>query len=236
MLAAFGSAGSVSGGETQGTIDANWSGSPAEFALAKLEGNVALQIGKGRLLNVEAGAGRLFGLLNITGLRRRLTLDFSDVFAKGFAFDSIDGKLKLQDGDAYTDDLVIDGPAARIEVSGRTGLAKRDYDQLVTVIPHAQSTLPLAGAIAGGPAVGAALLLADKLLGRQMEGLTSFTRYQYTVTGGWDEPTFTPVPSGAARGLQDKPLDEPMPAPVSPAVPEVAPEATPVPADKPTQD
>ena len=238
MLTAFGSAGSVSGGETQGTIDANWSGSPAEFALAKLEGNVALQIGKGRLLNVEAGAGRLFGLLNITGLRRRLTLDFSDVFAKGFGFDSISGKLRLLDGDAYTDDLVIDGPAARIEVSGRTGLAKRDYDQLVTVIPHAQSTLPLAGAIAGGPAVGAALLLADKLLGRQMEGLTSFTRYQYTVTGSWDKPTFTPVSSGAARGLQEKPLDEPMPVtPVVPdAVPEAVPEAAPVPADKPTQD
>ncbi len=241
MLAAFGSAGSVAGGETQGTIDANWSGSPAEFALAKLDGDVALKIGKGRLLNVEAGAGRLFGLLNITGLRRRLTLDFSDVFAKGFGFDSIGGKLRLQNGDAYTDDLVIDGPAARIEVSGRTGLAKRDYDQLVTVIPQAQSTLPLAGAIAGGPAVGAALLLADKLLGRQMEGLTSFTRYQYTVTGSWDEPTFTPVSSGAARGLQDKPLDEP--TPVTPAVPEaapnavpIAPEAAPVQADKPTQD
>ncbi len=237
MLTAFGSAGNVAGGETQGTIDANWSGSPAEFALAKLAGRVEVKIGKGQLLNVEAGAGRLLGLLNIAGLRRRLTLDFSDVFAKGFGFDSITGTLSLRDGDAYTDDLVIDGPAARIEVSGRTGLAKRDYDQLVTVIPQTQSTLPLAGAIAGGPAVGAALLLADKLLGRQLEGLTRFTRYQYTVTGSWDEPTFTPVSSGAARGLQDQPLDEP--TPVTPAVPEAAPKAMPEAApeaDKPTQD
>jgi len=75
-----------------------------------------------------------------------------------------------------------------------------------------------------------------------MEGLTSFTRYQYTVTGSWDEPTFTPVSSGAARGLQEKSLDEPMP--VTPAAPEAAPEAAPgaapeaapVQTDKPTQD
>jgi hypothetical protein len=79
-----------------------------------------------------------------------------------------------------------------------------------------------------------------------MEGLTSFTRYRYTVTGSWDEPTFTPVSSGAARGLQEKPLDEPIP--VTPAAPEVKPEVkpeakpdatldtAPVQADKPTQD
>lgn len=221
MLTAFGYAGGIEGGATKGAIDASWPGTPADFSLAKLEGNLDMQIGAGRLLNVEAGAGRVFSLFSLQGLRRRLSLDFSDVFAKGFSFDRIAGRFSLLDGDAYTDDLVIEGPAARIEVSGRTGLAKHDYDQLVTVIPQVQSTLPIAGAIAGGPAVGAALLLADKLLGKQMEGLTRFTRYQYTVTGSWDAPQFTPVSSEAARGLQQKSKEEPReePTPVPPAQP-----------------
>lgn len=221
MLTAFGYAGSIDGGATKGSIDAGWPGTPADFSLAKLEGSLDMKIGAGRLLNVEAGAGRVFGLFSLQGLRRRLALDFSDVFAKGFSFDRITGRFSLRDGDAYTDDLVIDGPAARIEVSGRTGLAKRDYDQLVTVIPQVQSTIPIAGAIAGGPAVGAALLLADKLLGKQMEGLTSFTRYQYTVTGGWDNPKFQSIAGAAARGLQQKSQQksQPEPAAVPPAQP-----------------
>ncbi|MBU1190850.1 MAG: TIGR02099 family protein [Gammaproteobacteria bacterium] len=201
MLSAFGYAGSVEGGDTQGEIDANWPGTPTDFTLAELEGSLEARIGKGRLLNVEAGAGRVFGLFNLQGLRRRLSLDFSDVFEKGFSFDHIKGKFSLLDGDAYTNDLEIEGPAARIEISGRTGLAKQDYDQLVTVYPHVQSTLPIAGALAGGPVVGAALLLADKLFAQQLEDLTSFAHYQYTVTGSWDDPQFKQLPREPARPL-----------------------------------
>lgn len=204
LLEKFGYAGSIQGGETQGEIDANWPGTPTDFALAKLEGGLAFRIGQGRLLQVEAGAGRVFGLFNLQGLRRRLALDFSDVFEKGFGFDSIEGRFTLLDGDAYTNDLTVEGPAARIEISGRTGLARQDYDQLVTVIPHVQSTIPIAGALAGGPVVGAALLLADKLFAKQLEELTSFARYQYTVTGGWDDPQVTQLPREPARGLQSE--------------------------------
>lgn len=203
MLAAFGYAGSVEGGETKGEIDANWPGTPTEFSLAELEGSLRADVGQGRLLNVETGAGRVFGLLSLQGLRRRLSLDFSDVFEKGFGFDRIQGKFSLLDGDAYTNDLVIEGPAAHIEVSGRTGLANQDYDQLVTVIPHVQSTLPLAGAIAGGPVVGAALLLADKLFEQQLDGLGRLARHQYSVTGSWDNPEFQKLPREPARPLQN---------------------------------
>lgn len=201
MLAAFGYAGSVEGGETKGEINANWPGMPTDFSLAQLEGSLKADVGQGRLLNVETGAGRVFGLLSLHGLRRRLSLDFSDVFEKGFGFDRIQGKFSLLDGDAYTNDLVIEGPAARIEVSGRTGLANHDYDQLVTVIPHVQSTLPLAGAIAGGPVVGAALLLADKLFEQQLDGLGRLARHQYSVTGSWDNPEFQKLPREPARPL-----------------------------------
>jgi len=47
------------------------------------------------------------------------------------------------------------------------------------------SNLPLAGALAGGPAVGAALFVAEKLFGERMNRLA---RYQYQVTGPWDAP------------------------------------------------
>jgi uncharacterized protein YhdP len=49
------------------------------------------------------------------------------------------------------------------------------------------STLPIAGAIAGGPVIGAAAFLADKLVGDKFNRLT---RVQYQVTGSWDNPVY----------------------------------------------
>jgi len=196
LLEAFGYAGNVRGGETHAEINANWPGAPMDFELAKVEGTLALRIGKGSLTSLDPGAGRVFGLLSLHALPRRLSLDFSDLFRRGFSFDRIEGRFTLIDGNAYTNDLVIEGPAARIEISGRTGLARRDYDQLVTVVPEVTSGLPLAGAIAGGPAVGAALFLADRLLSKQVEALT---RYQYSVTGSWESPVFTRLDDGGTE-------------------------------------
>ncbi len=192
LLANFGYAGEIVGGETHGTLDANWLGGPDDFALEKLEGELVLSIGAGSLEQLEPGAGRVFGLLNLQSLPRRLALDFTDLFQKGFAFDRIHGSFTLIDTDAYTNNLTIEGPSARIEISGRTGLAARDYDQLVTVVPQVSTGISVAGALAGGPAVGAALFLADRLFGKEIE---KFSRYQYSVVGPWRDPQFTRLSS-----------------------------------------
>ena len=55
------------------------------------------------------------------------------------------------------------------------------------------SSLPLAGAIAGGPAVGAALLVAERLLGDKLEQVSRFTHTHYAVTGPWSDPVFTKI-------------------------------------------
>ena len=183
----------MTGGELSGTLHASWEGAPWEITPARVNGKLYLLIKNGQLLDVEPGAGRVFGLLSLHTLQRRLSLDFSDLFKKGFAFDKIEGNFVLDNGDAYTNDLVINGPAARIEISGRIGLANNDYDELVTVIPSMTSSLPLAGAIAGGPAVGAALLVAERLLGDKLEQVSRFTHTHYAVTGPWSDPVFTKI-------------------------------------------
>ena len=81
------------------------------------------------------------------------------------------------------------GPSANIELSGRIGLGDEDFDALVTITPKISSSIPLAGAIAGGPAVGAALFLAQQLMG---DSIDRVTRLEYMATGSWDEPILTP--------------------------------------------
>lgn len=165
--------------------DLQWRAPPLEVDPANLEGALEFHLGRGRIVDVDPGVGRLFGLLNLGALQRRLTLDFSDLFKKGYAFDRIDGRFTLGGGVAEAEQVSIVGPAANLEITGRADLLVRDYDQLVTVTPELSVTLPLAGAIVGGPVVAAALVVAEQVMGEEFNKLI---RYQYRVTGPWSDP------------------------------------------------
>lgn len=185
-LKSLGYTGVVEGGTGELDLDLEWPGSFADAGAEHLNGQMNLHLRDGRLLDVDPGAGgRVFGMLSFQTLPRRLFLDFSDVFQKGFGFDEIKGRFNIENGDAYTNNLIMDGPAARVEIGGRVGLVQQDYDQLVTVTPHLGESLPVIGALAAAPAVGAALLFAQKLFKPQID---SVTRNQYTVTGSWNAP------------------------------------------------
>ncbi len=200
MMDALGFPGLIDGGETHARIDAAWPGPPSAFELAGLDGTLTVQVAEGRILDVEPGAGRLFGLFSLTEIPRRLSLDFSDFFQSGLGFNSITGTFRLADGDAWTDDLQIESPAADILVTGRTGLRAKDYDQQMLVTPHAGTTLPIVGAIAAGPIGAAAGLVMQGILNKPLG--KAVTRH-YSVTGSWDKPqivqTGRPKPAPAGR-------------------------------------
>lgn len=182
MLKRFGFAGMIEDGRTVAKIDARWSGTPASFALAKLGGKLEISVGPGRILDVEPGAGRILGLLSLQALPRRLSLDFSDLFGSGFSFDEIDGTFRLRSGVALTDDLEISAPAADVSISGSTDLAAQRYDQRVRISPSMGSTLPIVGALAGGPAAGAAVLLAQNVF------RGGIAQAEYRIAGPWRDP------------------------------------------------
>lgn len=191
LLAAFGyQTGAIEAATSRIDLAADWLGSPAEFGLARLHGTLRLAVDKGRLLDLEPGGGRLFGLLSINNLGRRLLLDFGDLFGKGYSFNSMSGTFQLEDGNAFTNDFAVLGPSARVEVAGRVGLVATDYDQRVTVTPEFSSTLPLAGALFGpaGIGVGAAVYLGEKIFRSIPEKFDSLLKREYTLTGTWQEP------------------------------------------------
>lgn len=205
MMAALGFPGLIDGGATQATIDASWAGPPSAFALPKLDGTLGIQVAEGRIPEVEPGAGRIFGLLSLTEIPRRLSLDFSDFFRSGLGFNSITGKFRLADGNAWTDDLTIKSPAADIRVTGRTGLRAKDYDQQMDVVPHAGATLPLVGALAAGPVGAAAGLVVQGILNKPIGKAIA---KRYSVTGPWDKPVITLEKAGVGK----KPGDAGKPA------------------------
>jgi uncharacterized protein (TIGR02099 family) len=181
---------SVQGGQTVVDFDAWWPGSPAEFALSRLNGQVDFSVVQGNISNASAGPGRLLGLVSVQALPKRLALDFRDVFDSGFSFDEARGSFTLQNGTAETRDTRLTSSSATIDISGRTDLVERRYDQLMTIRPGVGNTLPIIGALAAGPGGAAAGLALQGLLQDQ---LAEATQVRYSITGSWDEPVIEPV-------------------------------------------
>jgi uncharacterized protein (TIGR02099 family) len=185
LLAGFGMGNRLGGGEGTVKFDAGWPGSPVAFKLDGLEGSLHLDAREGRLLEIEPGAGRVLGLLSLAQLPRRLTLDFRDFFSKGFAFNEMKGTVRFGNGRAHSDKLVIDGPAATIDIRGAANLQAQSYDQTIEVRPKAGNLLTAIGAVAGGP-VGAAIgAAANVVLSKPIGSMAAKT---YRVTGPWKEP------------------------------------------------
>ena len=177
MLGSFGFDGdAVAGGTTDISLRGSWPGTPGDFALDRLAGVMHFRSTDGRLTQIERGVtARVFGLLTITSLPRRLILDFGDLFRGGFEYGRIEGSFAIENGNAHTDDLFMESDTARLEVVGRTGLVDRDYDKLVTVIPKISSGLPFVP-----------LWIAQQILDRKV--FDKAFAYQYTITGPWDAP------------------------------------------------
>jgi len=196
MLETFGyDVSPIEKGETSLTLDGQWQGTPMDFSLSNLNGTLHMDISKGRFIEINPSAGRLFGLLSLQTLPRRLSLDFSDLFGKGLAFDSIEGRFNIENGNAYTNNLAMTGPSVDINISGRTGLVEQDYDQIATVTPQITDSLPVASALFGpvGIGVGAVIFLASEIFQSLPDKINTILRKQYTITGAWDEPQVTKI-------------------------------------------
>ncbi|MDJ0813207.1 MAG: YhdP family protein [Woeseiaceae bacterium] len=175
----------IEGDDLSMLLDLSWSGGPSDRLLESLDGEVKVRIGTGRLEEVSPGAGRVFGLLSVAALPRRLALDFRDVFGKGFGFDKIQGTFTLIDGNTYTCDLSLESPAADIGIVGRAGLVSREYEQSAVVSASFGNALPVAGALVAGPQVAAALLIFSQIFKKPLQ---EATQIYYGIGGTFDEP------------------------------------------------
>ncbi len=207
MLTALGYPDQMDSGEAELNAKLSWNGAPGDVVYASLSGSVEIDAKKGRFPQVSQGAARLFGVLDLSAIGRYLTLDFSPIFGKGFAFDRIHGKLTLERGTVYTDELTIKGPSARILVSGSVGLAAEDFHLVLDVYPSLAGGLTVTSLLAGGPQVALWSLLVQRLFKKQIE---DGMRVTYLVNGPWKNPEITrKVVEGKTPGETEKKPGEP---------------------------
>lgn len=158
-------------GKLEGVL--SWNGRPQSINYPTLSGNFKVKARRGQFPKLEPGIGRLFGVFDLRALPRRITLDFHDVFSEGFGFDDISGDVRIIRGVAFTDDLRIEGPAAKIVMDGELNLETETQKLHVKVTPS--------------------LGLATPVVGIVSKALQNPQSKQYDVTGTWANPTVTKI-------------------------------------------
>jgi len=162
----------------------NWPGSPSQFSLLTMQGPLTMQAEEGRVVDLQSLP--LLGILNFDTLTRRLRLDFSDLFKKGFSFDEAKGGFQFERGKMlFTQPLVVDGPSAKFKIEGQTDLLNEQFNHDVIVVLPVNDNISVATTLAGLPQVGIPLYLFNRAFGGVLD---RFTSINYLVTGPWDNP------------------------------------------------
>lgn len=174
--------------ESQFNIDLNWPGYPWQYQAGQLSGEFFMLLKKGRLIETGQGSNilRLFGILNLNTLARRLRLNFSDLVEKGVAFDRLQADYRLSNGVARTQTpLNLQGPSVDLNLTGMLDLGQQTLDSQLDVILPVTDNLPIAAVLLGAPQVAGAVFLIDKLVGDKLQKVSTL---RYHLSGPWDDP------------------------------------------------
>ena len=165
-----------------------WQGYPYEFSTSILSGTFRVESRRGQFAKLDPGAGKLLGLISLQSLPRRAMFDFRDVFSDGFAYDTVEGDVKIARGVMLTEDFEISGPSAFVSISGEVSLPQETQSLNMRVVPEVGEGMAIAATVLGTPVLGLSTLLVSKLLKNPFGKAVA---YEYRVTGSWDNPVVT---------------------------------------------
>lgn len=165
-------------------FDLNWDGHLYQPSWPSLDGKVSWSLGKGYLAEVSDGGARIFSILSLDSILRKLTLDFRDIFSQGMFFTELSGSATIEDGVAQTDDARLLGSAGDMDIRGWTDMASGELNYNLTYAPKVTSSLPVILAWMVNPPSGLAALLIDKVL----HDAKVISKLRYEVTGTIENP------------------------------------------------
>ncbi len=163
----------------------HWRGLPFVPDFNSMSGNLSSNHTNGQIVKIKPGAAKLLSVLSLQSLPRRMGMDFRDLVAEGFSYDSVAGDYVITDGIMKTENLQIIGLPAEVDLKGIINIVDMTQDLEAEIRPEINA----AGAsIAVGlinPIVGVGTFLAQTLAREPLK--QNFT-YHYRITGSWASP------------------------------------------------
>jgi uncharacterized protein (TIGR02099 family) len=161
-----------------------WKASPFDFSFDYLDGEMQWELSDGYITELSDKGSRIFTLLSLDSLVRKLSLDFRDVFAKGFFYDEMRGSVQVTEGKADTRDTKIDGGAGEMEIYGYTDLVAKKLNYNVSFTPNVTGNLPVLVYFMVNPPTALAALALDQVL----TSAKVISNVNYSITGTLEEP------------------------------------------------
>jgi len=171
------------------TFDIDWLGGPHDFAVESLNGKISSELDDGYLADVSDKGTRIFSVLSLQSIVRKLTLDFRDIFSDGMFYSSIKGDFDIKDGVLYTKNTQMKGAAGDLTIKGNTDLSQGQLDYRMSYRPDLTSSLPVLAWIAGtNPAIALAGMALDEIFISKV-----VSELKFELTGSLKEPNLVQV-------------------------------------------
>jgi len=175
-----------SGGELD--FNLNWQGGPHEFDFSHLNGELSGNVDDGYLAEVTDEA-RIFSVLSLQSIVRKLTLDFRDIFSDGMFYKDIKGDYQIKEGVLYTNNTRMNGSAGNLYINGNTSFVTNTIDYQMSYKPNLTSSLPVLAWIATlNPVVFLAGVAIDQVITSQV-----VSEFNFELTGSVSDPDFKEV-------------------------------------------
>ncbi len=190
LLDRFGIVKTIKNGNAKLSGDVAWNSAPTSIDFASMAGRLKLEANKGQFLKADPGIAKLLNVLSLQSLPRRFLLDFSDVFEKGFAFDTIRADATVAEGIVSTDDFKMAGVQATVLMSGSADLERETQNLHVLVLPEINAGTASLGVALVNPAIGLAAFVAQYLF---RDPIARALTLEYNVTGPWAKPNLAKI-------------------------------------------
>jgi uncharacterized protein YhdP len=192
----------VQRGTAELTGSLSWVGNPQSIDYPTLAGHLDFKAYKGQFLKAEPGAARLIGIIS---MQSWLTLDFRELFSRGFAFDLVECPVDIANGTMTTENFRMRGPSAKVTMKGRVDLVNETQDLRASIEPSVGDSISAIVLVAVNPVWGLGAFILDKILKNPLG--QAFT-FEYQVTGTWTDPKVKPLKAevrGADSAQQQSP-------------------------------
>lgn len=171
-------------------LDMKWLGAPTDYKFDAAEGDILASLQKGSFIDMPSSstsALKFVSALSLSNILRRVKLDFSDLTDKGLTYDTVKGKIHLDDGKVSFDNkpIEIEGSSSNINLLGQADFNQEIMDFELSVTLPLASNLPWVVALAAGLPTAAGVYIISKLLQTQVEKLSSAV---YQVSGPFENP------------------------------------------------
>jgi len=176
--------------DSGGNVDFNvsWQGGPHDFDLSNLNGKYEAKLDDGYLAEVSDKA-RIFSVLSLESLVRKLTLDFRDIFSDGMFYSDIRGDYIIEQGVLTTTNTKMNGTAGNLLMKGSTDLVSGELDYKLSYKPNLSSSLPVLAWIATlNPVTFLAGVAIDQVIKSQV-----VSEFNFELTGTVGSPQFKEV-------------------------------------------